>query len=191
MGEIGHRRRAWPADCSLGGRPTTSQGNGRNRGDVQGRGHALQGRVALALRDAEIVGGRGPFLNPSCDKLSLGLGFLKRTEGAPPALAVEVENQSVAGAAAHLTLVDRHHRAATLDPDDGGTRFPGIEPKFCHAFVMHDGGGGNASPLGSANPLIFKVGAGGRTRTDTSSRTQDFESSASTNFTTPAGAASS
>ena len=35
------------------------------------------------------------------------------------------------------------------------------------------------------NPLI-SFGAGGRTRTGMSLRTEDFESSASTNFTTPA-----
>ena len=67
------------------------------------------------------------------NKLSLGFGFLERTEGAPRALAVEVENHSVAGAATHLALVDWHHRAAMLDPDDGGTGFPGGEPGFCHA----------------------------------------------------------
>ena len=36
-----------------------------------------------------------------------------------------------------------------------------------------------------ANPL-FSFGAGGRNRTGMSLRTEDFESSASTNFTTPA-----
>jgi hypothetical protein len=36
-----------------------------------------------------------------------------------------------------------------------------------------------------AHPLKF-VGAGGRNRTDMSLRSLDFESSASTNFTTPA-----
>ena len=40
-----------------------------------------------------------------------------------------------------------------------------------------------ARPL---TPAHFFDGTGGRTRTDTSSRIQDFESSASTNFTTPA-----
>lgn len=44
--------------------------------------------------------------------------------------------------------------------------------------------------LSGLKPPLDRDGAGGRTRTDTSSRTQDFESSASTNFTTPAGAAS-
>ena len=132
------------------GRPTDhGPGEWPQPGDVQRRDHALQGEEALALRDAEFVRGREPFLNPLRNKLSLGFGFLERTEGAPRALAVEVENHGVAGAATHLALVDWHHRAAMLDPDDGGVRFPGGEPGFCHAFVMHDRGGGvNVAPLG-------------------------------------------
>jgi hypothetical protein len=148
MGEIGPGRRSWPAECSLGGRPTRGQGSGRNRGDVQRRDHALQGQVALALRDADIVGGRGPFLNPLRNKLSLGLGFLERTEGAPRALAVEVENHGVAGAATHLALADWHSRAAMLDPDNGGTRFPGGNPDFVMLLSCMTGRGCQCGPLG-------------------------------------------
>ncbi len=79
----------------------------------------------MALRDVHILGRGEPFLNALRNKLSLGFGFLERTEGMPRALAVKVENQSIADAAAHLALVDWHHRAAMLDPDNGRTRFPG------------------------------------------------------------------
>ena len=46
----------------------------------------------------------------------------------------------------------------------------------------------NKGAMVSHDPLIivFFCGAGGRNRTDMSLRSLDFESSASTNFTTPA-----
>ena len=40
--------------------------------------------------------------------------------------------------------------------------------------------------LKSAYPFVFSIGAGGRNRTDMELPPEDFESSASTNFTTPA-----